>query len=222
MAETLQEYLRDGNRATQDDPPISRWTKIEFIKDHKIEVDSPEQRGALDGGFFDGNGRAVDGRLQRGEDGQVPFKKGAQILVKEEAADQLIDEGVARLVDRYYLRPLNDYRFVLRRIRLRLAELANRTTELEFEKKVLEEAIEKTEGMLVVNQDIKLKLEQDLDQFRAEKRAIQDYTENLAERVKKMREDMIRLHQENLALEQKLEESHLAIERRLDSLTLAP
>ncbi len=220
-AETLQSYLRDGARATQDDPPISRWTKIEFTKNHKIDVDSPEQRGALDGGFFDGNGRAVDGRLQRGEDGQVAFQKEDQILVKEEAADQLIDEGVARLVDRYYLRPLNDYRFVLRRIRLRLSELANRTTELEFEKKVLEEAIEKTEGMLVVNQDIKLKLEQDLAQFRNEKSAIQDYTEKLTVRVKAMREEMIRLHRENLALEQQLEQQHLSIERRLDAVTLA-
>jgi hypothetical protein len=217
--ETLQSYLRDGNRATQDDPPLSRWTKIEFIKNHPIEVDSPEQRGALDGGFFDGNGRAVDGRLQRGEDGQVKFSKGDLILVKEEAADELIDEGAARLVDRYYLRPLNDYRFVLRRIRLRLSELANRTTELEFEKKVLEEAIEKTAGMLVVNQDIKLKLEQDLAQFRVEKNAIQDYTEKARQRVDKMREEMIRLHRENINLEQQLEEKHLSIQRRLDALT---
>ena len=217
--ETLQSYLRDGSRATQDDPPISRWTKIEFIKNHAIEVDSPEQRGALDGGFFDGNGRAVDSRLQRGDDGQVNFKKEDQILVKEEAANQLISEGAARLVFRYYLRPLNDYRFVLRRIRLRLTELANRMSELEFEKNVLEGAIEKTNGMLVVNQAIKLKLEQDLAQFQVEKTAIADYASKTREGVKKMRTEMIRLHRENLALEQKLEDMHFATQRRLDALT---
>ncbi len=219
---TLQSYLRDGSRATQDDPPLSRWVKIEFEKNHGIEVDSPEQRGALDGGFFDGNGRAVDGRLQRGEDGQVRFKKGDQILVKEEAGSELIDEGVAKLIDRYYLRPLNDYRYILRRIRLRLTELANRTTELEFEKKVLEEAIAKTDAMLVVNQDIKLKLEYDLAQFQKEKTAIEDYFSKLRARVDKMRADMARLHQQNLALEQKLEQQHFAIQQRLDGVASSP
>jgi hypothetical protein len=220
--ETLNNYLRDGNRSTEDDPPLSRWTKIEFVKTHTIQVDSPDQRGALDGGFFDGNGRAVDGRLQRAEDDAVTFKKEDQILVKEEAANQLIDEGAARLVDRYYLRPLNDYRFVLRRIRMRLTELASRTTELEFEKKVLEEAVKKTEGMIVTNQVIKDKLEQDRDQFRVEKFAIEDYTGKLQQRVDKMRAEMIRLHRENIELEQKLEQKHRAIEQRLDAVTMAP
>jgi hypothetical protein len=220
-AETLQEYLQDGRRATDDDPPLSRWWKIEFIKDHSIVVDSPEQRGALDGGFFDGNGRAVDGRLQRADGDEVQFKKGDQILVKEEAANQLISElGVAELRDRFFLRPLNDYRYILRRIRLQLTELANRQSELEFEKKVLEEAISKTEGMLVENQAIKLKLEQDLAQFRVEKNAINDYTEQLRQQVNAMRAEMARLHQQNLALEQEIEAKQLAIQRRLDSLTL--
>ena len=216
---TLKAYSEDGRRATDDDPPLSRWWKIEFTKSHKIDVDSPEQRGALDGGFFDGNGRAVDGRLQRGEDGFVTFKKGDQILVKEEAANKLIDEGVAELRDRFYLRPLNDYRYILRRIRLRLTELANRKSELEFETKVLEEAIAKTESMLVANQAIKLKLEQDLAQFRVEKNAISSHTEQLRQQVETMRADMARLHQQNLLLEQQIEEKHLAIEQSLDTLT---
>jgi len=217
--ETLKAYQEDGRRATDDDPPLSRWWKIEFTKNHAIDVDSPEQRGALDGGFFDGNGRAVDGRLQRGADGQVQFKKGDQILVKEEAANQLIDEGVAELRDRFFLRPLNDYRYILRRVRLRLTELANRKEELEFETKVLEEAIAKTEGMLVSNQAIKLKLEQDLAQFRVEKNAITSYTEQVRQQVDAMRADMARLHQQNLALEQQIEQKQLEIERRLDTLT---
>jgi hypothetical protein len=217
---TLQAYREDGRRATDDDNPLSRWWKIEFTKNHAIDVDSPEQRGALDGGFFDGNGRAVDGRLQRGTDGQVAFKKGDQIVVKEEAATQLIDQGVAELRDRFFLRPLNDYRYILRRVRLRISELANRQKELEFETKVLEESIAKTEGMLVTNQAIRLKLEQDLAQFRVEKTAIASYTEQLREQVETMRQEMARLHSQNLALEQQIEEKQLAIERRMDGLTV--
>ncbi|MGI9474434.1 MAG: hypothetical protein ACR2NZ_23050 [Rubripirellula sp.] len=219
--ETLSEYLRDGSRATDDDPPLSRWWKVQFLKDKVFEVDSPDQLGALEGGFFDGNGRALDARLQRGDEGGVRFRKGDQILVKEEEARDLIAEGSAEVLDKYYLRPLNDYRFVLRRIQLRLLDLANRKTELEDEQKVLQQAVQKTEGMLVVNQDIKLKLEQDLGQFTVEKTAIQDYTTKLQEELKSMRAEMVRLHQDNQRLEQKLEAKHLEIERRLDSLTAA-
>lgn len=217
--DTINDYLRDGTRATQDDAPLARWTKIEFLKNHAIEVDSPEQRGALEGGFFDSTGRSVDGRLQRGEDGQVRFKKGDQILIKEDASDQLIDEGIAKLVDRYYLRPLNDYRFILRHIRLRLAELENRREEATFAKVTLEEAIEKSNGMLVANQDVKVKLEQDLKQFRIEKEAIADYRGGVQAKVEQLRQDMARLHRENLALEQRLEAIHRSVESGVTVLT---
>lgn len=216
--ETLQSYKEDGRRASDQDPPLSRWWLIEFTKNHSIDVDSPNRLAILEGeGFFDGNGRAIDSRLQRGE--AVDFKAGDQVLVKEEAARALIDEDVAEQRDSFYLRPLNDYRYILRRIRLRIAELANRKTELEFETKVLQDAIAKTESMLVSNQAIKLKLEQDLAQFRVEKNAINSYVDNLRQQVDKMRQAMVRLHQQNLALEQQIEANELAIERRLNAVT---
>ena len=220
--ETLAAYLRDGSQADDDDPPTSRWWKIEFLKNTTIEVDSPDQLGALEGGFFDRRGRAVDGRLQRGEDDVISFKKGDQVVVKEsEEVDEMIAQGEAKLIFKYYLRPLNDYGYVLRRIRLRLRELANRKEELEFEKNVLDKAVKKTEGMLVVNQDIKLKLEQDLAQFQVEKTAIEKFTKSLQQQLQAMRDEMVRLHEDNLRLEQKIEQKHLEIERRLDALTVA-
>jgi hypothetical protein len=215
--ETLQNYLRDGSRTTEDDP--YHWVKIEFEKVYTLDVDSPEQRGALDGGYFDGNGRAVDSRLQRGE--PVKFNKGDQILVKAEAANELIADGTAKLIDRYYLRPLNDYRFVLRRIRLRLTELADLMKELEKEKLVLEVAIEKSNGMLVSNREIQGKLEQDQAQFRLEKAAIEKHTTQLAAKVT-MKDEMSRLYKENVELEQKLKLYHQSIEERLDSTSSTP
>ncbi len=219
--ESLQNYLRDGSRATQDDPPLSRWTKVEFLKNHAIEVDSPDKQGALESGFFDATGRAVDGRLQLGgEDGQVRFKKEDVLVLKEDVADELIDEGIAKPLDRYYLRPLNDYRFVLRHIRLRLAELENRREELMLAKTVLDEAIAKSNGMLVANQDIKVKLEQDFRQFRIEKEAITDYAKQMQQRVEETRVEMARLHRENLELEQRLQRIHRSIEQNTSAVTM--
>jgi chromosome segregation ATPase len=104
---------------------------------------------------------------------------------------------------------------------LRLDDLAGRKTELEFEKQVLEQAIAKTEDMLVKNQSDKLKLEQDLSQFRVEKTAMDDYTAKMREELEQMRTEMAQIHQHNLALEQEIAQKHQAIERRLDGLSLA-
>lgn len=207
--QTFKNYLRDGSRSTADDPPLSRWVLVEFTKNFTLDVDSPQQTGALEGGFFDGNGRAVDSRLQRGDDGNVKFKAGDRIVVKEEAATQLTDvDGVARLVDEYFIRPLNDYRFVLRRIRLRLTELSIRSKELKYENAVLAAAKDATEAMLVLNQKEKLKLEQDLAQTQGEAKAIRGYHDKLEDEVKKTRERLVALYQDNQRLEQQLQKAH--------------
>lgn len=218
---TRQNYLRDGSRSLDDDRPLTRWVKIEFTKAHTIVVDSPDQRGALDGGFFDGSGRAVDSRLQAGGEGKVKFDKGEQVVLKEEAANALQEEGVARLVDTYYVRPLNDYRFVLRRIRLRLAELNIRTEELNFERDVLQRAIDATVKMLTEYQGDKLKLEQDLDQTETEHKALDEYNARLRASVKETREKLVRLYRSNQSLENELEQIQMSIKSDVDSLTSA-
>ncbi|EMI46816.1 hypothetical protein [Rhodopirellula sp. SWK7] len=217
--ETRNNYLRDGSRSLPDDEPLSRWVKIEFTKNHTITVDSPDQYSALEGGFFDGSGRAVDSRLQVGDSGQVKFDKGDLLVVKEEAADALRAEGVARLVDEYYLRPLNDYRFVLRRIRLRIAELDNRAVQLNFEKDVLERAIDATVKMFASYQTDKLLLEQDFDQFEKERLALEAYNKDLREGSRATREKLVRLYRSNQALELELEQIHRSIQENINSLT---
>lgn len=210
---TLAKYTRDGSRALPEDPPPSRWIKIEFTQAHKIAVDSPEQRGALDGGFFDGSGQAVDSRLQRGgEDGSVTFNVGEQLVLKEEAANELIDAGVAKLVDNYYVRPLNDYRMVLRRLRLRLEALGIRRQQLELEQKVLEDAIAATVKMLAANQEAKLKLEKDFAQIQVERNAISAYNGTVRQQLDETRATLTSLYRANLAMRQQLVEIEQGIE----------
>ncbi len=219
---TIDTYLRDGTAVTPDDPPASRWVKIEFLKNHNIVVDGDNKPNPLDGGFFDGNGRAVDSRLRRGE--EASFKTGDQILITEQAftdPEGQFPEGVAKRVNEYYIRPLNDYRFVLRRIRLQLLELVDREVELAFEKSVLDESIANTASMLVVNQEAKLALEQDLLQVEIERKAIDKYKQGIAEKVQTSRAELTRLHKSNLLLEQQLEKHHREIQQRIDAITMA-
>lgn len=220
LPETLAKYLEDGRRSKPDDAPLTRWVKVQFIKNYSVVVDSPDQRDALSGGFFDGSGRAVDSRLQHGNGGEVKFKKDDELILKAEAANALLDEGVARLVDTYFLRPLNDYRFVLRRIRLRLAELAQRKTELEFEQTVLQRAINATDNMQISTQTEKLKLEQDLAQTEVETKALRDFNETLQSDLKNSRQRLITLYRSNQQLEDELEQFHRSIQQAADSMIM--
>ena len=210
--DTLNEYLRAGGRAKPDDPPSTRWVKIEFIKPHNIVVDSPEKRNVLDGGFFDGTGQAVDSRLQRGgEDGAVKFQASDQIIVTEDASKELIEQGVAKLLDTYFVRELHDYRFILRRIRLRISELVIREQELLYEKKVLDDAIAATEKMLTANQEIKLKLENDVAKIQTERDAIKTYSEKVSANVTQTRQRLVAIYQSNLKLAEELRSLHKGI-----------
>ena len=195
--QTIANYLRDGQRGSPEDP-AARWIKVRFDKKYTIDVDSPEQRGALEGGFFDNNGRAVDSSLQRADGGSITFAVGDELVVKEEAAKLLIDqEKVASLVDTYYLRPLNDYRYVLRRIRLQISELDIRIAEMQYEKQVLDAAIAATLGMLEKGQEEKLKLEQDLAQHQVENVALKEFFDEVREDLRQMKEATSVLYRDN-------------------------
>ncbi len=221
--ETLEAYLRDGSRASSDDPPETRWLMVEFTEQYSITVDSPDQRGAfetLEDSYFDGIGRAIDSRLQHA-DGEVSFSSGDRIAVKEEAADQLVEEGVVREIDRFYVRPLNDYRFGLRRIRLLLDQLANRETQLQFEQQVLTDATDKTIQLIQREQEVRDNLEQDLAQFQVEAQAIDSYHSELADQVDQRRATLVRLYRSNQQLQAELRQIHQSIQERIDALTAA-
>ena len=216
-------YLEDGRAAKPDDPPATKWVELQFTQNHRIEVDSPDERTLEDGGFFDGNGRALDAALQHGVDnGFISLKKGEKLLLKSEGAEKLIDQGVAEELGSFFLRPLNDYGFVLRRIRLNLMSLADKKAELTAEELLLKEAISKTDQLLVANQEVKLKLEQDLTQFRVEKQSINEYKGKITEEAQAMVAELNRLEQENAELEQQIEQKHIKIERQIDALTKTP
>ena len=209
---TLESYLQDGRRARPDDPPLTRWVKVEVVKPLSIDVDAPGAASAvIEGGFYDGTGRSLDSRLKRDAEGNVSFKAGDTLLMTRQSAGEYLDDGRVKLLDEFYLRPLNDYRFILRRIQIELQEANSRLEELEFERKTLEEAIEKTNGLIVVQQDRKNKLEQDLAQFTDERRALADHAETLQTRRKELRQTVARLHRSNLEMERKLTAIHSRI-----------
>ena len=207
---TLKAYLEDGRRWTAEDPESTKWVQIELTKDYTLDVDDPKLNAPIESGtFFDGTGRAVDAKLKAGnEKGEVTFEAGDTLLLLDEPAQKLIAEGKAKLLDQFYFRPLNDYRYILRTTQLRIIELASRIEELQFEGKVLQSAIDETNGLIVIEQERKQKLEQDLAQHRIEGEAIAKYTAEMRQDLDQLKSDISTLFRDNIALEERLDALH--------------
>ena len=95
--ESQRAYLDDGRARNPDDPEATHWVEVQFTKKHKIQVDSPgQQRSLIDGGFYDGSGRALDAALQHGADGYITFEIGDKVLLKIEGATDLLNLDVAK------------------------------------------------------------------------------------------------------------------------------
>lgn len=209
----VQLYLRDGTQALPDDLPQSRWVKIEFTKSHEITVDAMEQRAAIDGSYFDSLGQAVDARLQREEGDVVAFEEGDQIVMQLEAAQDLVMQGVAERVDEYFVRPLNNYRTMIRATQRQIARLKDEAQLLARQKTVLEAAVAKTNEMLTKSQQRKGELEKDEAQLGKELVAIQSTVDQLEAQMRTTRGRMAELYEQNLAAAKELEQIQTALLR---------
>ncbi|WP_164102290.1 coiled-coil domain-containing protein [Candidatus Laterigemmans baculatus] len=217
LPKTLQSYLRDGTRAQPDDPPATRWVKVEFTKNYEITVDGQDQRSASDGGAFDSLGQAVDSRLQRTEGDAVSFSAGDQLIVKQEAATTLINEGAAKLVDTYFVRPLNSYRLVLPALRQQIDYLTRQAENLQRQQEVVQEAVTLTTAMQTEGQQRQLNLEKDAAQIGREVAALKAYQQQLEEKLRATKRKMAELYRDNLARERELTAIQQQLTRQIDA-----
>ena len=216
--ETIDDYLRDGTRARPDDPLSTLWVKIQFTKKVEVTVDSQDQRSAADGGFFDALGQAVDSRLQRTDGDSITFEAEEQLIVKKEWATEKIQQGEAKLIDEYFVRPLNSYRFVMRRLRERINDLAAQAANLRRQEEVINVALDLTNEMITEGQQRQLNLEKDERQIGKELTAIQSYTGQLQNELTQALRTQARLRKENLEAERRLEEFQQQIKGGIESL----
>lgn len=202
--ETVRSYLETGRRAVDGDPINAIWSKIEFTQDTEIVVDNPEQRSAIDGGFFDGSGQAVDARLQRPEGESVKFKAGDQLVVKAEAAQDFIQRGVAKQIDNYFVRPLNDYGFALNSVPERIEQLSQKLSVLNREMGLLTQVNAQTDQVQLTAQQEQVQLEAERDQMLVEGKALDEYTAKIDERLSTARKRLSELYATNVSLQQQL------------------
>jgi len=203
-AKLLQSYLNDGGQAPEKTQDSSLGYRVTFIKDHTIDVDSQEQRNAMEGGYFDLSGRSVDARLKRDVDEAVLFKTGDTYVFDAAAAKELVKLGVATLGERIFIRPLNDYEFALRDTR-RLTTRARQ--DLLLISRELDEVTRTT--AVAVEQELKRseensRLKMDKNQYGKELTVISEVAISLENEVQSKTKELDELYGSIIALHERI------------------
>ncbi len=183
-ARVLASYLKDGGRPPEGTPPEQIHVRIEFVKDHTIEVDAQEQRNATEGGFFDLSGRSVDARLKRGEDGaKVSFKSGDRIVLDSASAENLIMQGIAKSIAPIFVRELNDYEYGFREVRRQITAALQDAQLIERELAEMNNSLRIADAERKEGERERDKLDKDFAQYKLETKIVTAEAERLAEAV---------------------------------------
>lgn len=222
----IESYQRDGEAIPPDDqmvPASSRWTKIQFSQAYPpdrnpgIEVDSQTTSGALEGGYFDSEGKAVAGRLRA--EGEVRFRENQIAVLDYEKAEELIQQGICQRIADYYVRPLNDYAFALRDFNRRILFHSDEILRATRDNAALEASIRRVESQIAYRTDEKAKLLQDKELAETELAALTQLKTQLEEQQKQLLARMSELFRRNLGLSEALTEVQQRLADEINSRT---
>jgi hypothetical protein len=190
----LNEYLRDGQPAQESDPPRSVWYQVEVVKPFDLDVDSDEQANATIGGYFDASGRTVDVRIKRGEEKKVTLPEGTQFLLPQGRAEDSINRGEVKLIQRVFVRPLNSYETGFEHLRIRRDEVARAIDVTKRDTAVLQEADQLGVAMTSARQVEAQKLTADRDQYRHELSILDNEIKSITDKLEQTRNHLIELY----------------------------
>jgi hypothetical protein len=190
-ARVLQSYLNDGARPPEGTPPEQVYVRVEFLKDHTIEVDAQEQRNATEGGFFDLSGRSVDARLKRGEEGaKVSFKQGDRIVFDSATANDLGKQDIVKPVAPVFVRQLNDYEYAFREVRRQITAALQDAVLIRRELDEMQKSQGIADNQVRIGQDERSKLDKDFAQYKKELDVISAEAKRLGDDVQSTRAEI--------------------------------
>jgi hypothetical protein len=222
-ARVLQAYLNDGGRPPEGTPPDQIYVRIEFLKDHAIEVDAQEQRAATDGGFYDISGRSVDARLKRGEEGaKVSFKAGEVIVLDSISADELIKQGTAKQVAPVFVRTLNDYEYAFREVRRQITAATQDAKLIERELAEMLKSQGIADSQIRMRQQERIKLDKDFAQYSKENEVITAEVARLDQELVATRTELSNMFQKIQTLRDQIVASQRAATAAIDAVAPAP
>lgn len=217
----LERFERFNREATEQDPPQNVWTLVEFVKTHEIQVDSDVEQTLLeDGGrFFDASGRALEGRVRRGEEGTVKFAAGDTAAFDKETADKLVADGVAKQVKQLYRRSLNDFALAYRDGYYHDMDLNVEIQRAKRDADIMVALKVKAEEQLAFRQQENANLEKDLAGFKRELQQVTAYHQALVTRWEQTRARLSELFRANAQMVDELTRLQIDLAREIDQRT---
>lgn len=196
--EVLKAYLQDGQRAADSDPPESIWSLLDLLKELKKDVDSDQSADATVSGYFDNIGRSIDIRLRRSEEVTLDPStlKDNLIVVIDSEAKKLIAEGTAQLIQRVFVRPLNDYEELFNAYAARGFELAERIKYFQHHSQLIDQANTDGQTILAERQKEKQLLEGDLSNYKKEIDVLNSAIAEATTELDALKKDLSRMYQE--------------------------
>jgi hypothetical protein len=176
----LDAYLRDGTRASDNDPAEAVWVQVNILKDYELDVDSQVDANATGQGYFDSIGRSIDSRLKRDDEGRVvltPDMKDKPIIFKEYVVQKLLSNGIVELVQRIFVRPLNDYETAFNELVIREHEVSEQIKLYERDSSEIDSSNQLGQEMISFRQVEHQQLQADLQGYQQEITVLQQAIE---------------------------------------------
>ena len=242
IATAIQALIQAGGRfKTEFDPaPDEQWIEVEFLQDYQVQVDAPNsgddatdvRRGAVNRGFYDPKGLAIDADLRlESENGVVSFKAGDRVLVDKISAEDgyrdesdtpiaaLIAEGVCKKVDVYFRRKLNDYQLSLTELNLAGWKLEREIEREVAENTTLAEAQTRTENQLELADAEQTKLRADVTNLSQDVALLEEHLAKLDALLAARQRRINQLFVQTQGLAQRKAELESELVRRIDAAT---
>jgi hypothetical protein len=208
--ETVAQYLRDGEDATESDPPERIWTVVRLTQPWKMEVDAPSAvAGQVPTRPYDTLGRALTNDLRQG--GASEFEPGDEIELDRDTAQGLIDQGIATRVRDVYRRPLNDYAYEFKEITRNIRVLDDRSKLVTKSNDTLQQAVDKAKKEIAVREDEKTKLTEDQQHVNQERDTMTQYVATLKQQQADLLSKLRTVYNQNLTLVEELRQIEQAI-----------
>lgn len=233
---SVRDYLRDGYRARSedDDNPddlADVWAKVKFTKALKFKAGNRERPELIVDGaeneqmdrFFDDEGRAIKGRLRRGE--PVEFKKNdlAVFPIGEEDSDSFYrrynDEELFETLFYIYVRPLNGYSYHFYKLSRVEDYLLGRIQRSQKELLSVDKVLIETTAEIKYRTEERGKLNSDLENYRREEAFLKTYESNLITQELALRQEVGQIYQRNQELAKELKEITLLLTQKINERT---
>ena len=226
LAEIVNRFARDGQRATDVDSPDTVQLKVRFLKEHTVQVDTNVAQGALSSGAFDASGSAQVEYLQRADGDSVTIQPDAIVVLTPSVANQLIQQEICELVEPIFVRPLSNFSLALNRLYHRHRRNVQMVQSVRYNSTLLGAAKEKLDQQTIYRQQERTRVESDLEKVKFEREQISQLAQTMTEVRERLLSQLRQLFEDNIHLAKSLEAFHQAVisqtDREVESATSAP